>query len=203
MAKSMEQQRIRDNALHPYATSTIRVHARRLARLQVMPSMAHEDYEQELALDLWRRLAAYQPERASLPTYIDRVVRNRAARFFMTARSAAYRHERQALAVHTIDETAVTQRVEQDDLTTPAESFTDAADLRSDLARFTASLPPALQRCCAILQSGATGEAIRQHGLHRSSHYDALRRLRRRAHDAGLHEYLTRGPRQFASDLSK
>ena len=191
MAKSMEQQRTHNNVFHPYATTTIRVHARRLARLQVMPSMAHEDYEQELALDLWRRLAAYQPERASLGTYIDRIVRNRAARFFMTAKSAAYRHERQALAVYTIDENAVTPQAEPDDLTTPAETFTDAADLRRDLARFTASLPPALWRCCAILQSGATGEAIRQHGLHRSSHYDALSRLRNRAREAGLQEYLT------------
>ena len=191
MAKFMEQQRTREDVFHPYATTTIRIHSQRLARFQVMPSMAREDYEQELALDLWRRLAAYQPERASLPTYIDRVVRNRAARFFLTAKSAAYRQERQALAVYTIDESAVPPQVESEGPTTPPESFADAADLRRDLARFTASLPPALRRCCAILQSGATGEAIRQHGLHRSSHYDALRRLRKRAHDAGLHEYLT------------
>ena len=191
MAKSMEQQRTREDVFHAYATTTIRIHSQRLARLQVMPSMAREDYEQELVLDLWRRLAAYQPERASLTTYIDRVVRNRAARFFMSAKSAAYRHERQALAVHTIDENAVTPRVDPEGPTSCAETFTDAADLRRDLARFTATLPPALQRCCAILQSGATGEAIRQHGLHRSSHYDALRRLRSRARDAGLYEYLT------------
>ena len=187
----MDQQRTHNDVFHPYATTTIRVHARRLVRLQVMPSMDREDYEQELAFDLWRRLAAYQSERASLPTYIDRVVRNRAARFHTTAKAAAYRQERQALAVHTIDENAVTPQVESEGPTTPAESFTDAADLRRDLARFTASLPPALRRCCAILQSGATGEAIRQHGLHRSSHYDALRRLRKRARDAGLHEYLS------------
>jgi DNA-directed RNA polymerase specialized sigma24 family protein len=186
----MEQQRTPDDVFHPYATTTIRVHAQRLALSQVMPSMAREDYEQELLLDLWRRLAAYRPERAGLATFIDRVVRTRAARFHMTAKAVTYRHERRELLVRRIDENAVTQQPEPDDPTAPAESFTDAADLRRDLARFMASLPPALQRCCAILQSGATGEAIRQHGLHRSSHYDALRRLRRRAHDAGLHEYL-------------
>ncbi len=186
----MEQQPTRDDVFHPYATTAIRVHAQRLARSQVMPSMAREDYEQELSLDLWRRLAAYQPERAGLATFIDRVVRNRAARFHMTAKAAAYRHERLELFVRRRDENAVTPQPELDDPTAPAESFTDAAHLRHDMARFTASLPPALQRCCAILQSGATGEAIRQHGLHRSSHYDALRRLRRRAHDAGLHDYL-------------
>lgn len=187
----MEQQPTRDDVFHPYATTTIRVHAQRLARSQVMPSMAREDYEQELSLDLWRRLPAYQPERASLPTYIDRVVRNRAASFFMTAKAAAYRHERNGLLGRTIDENAVTPQVEPENPAAPVESFTDAADLRHDLARFMASLPAALQRCCAILASGSTGQAIRQNGLHRSSHYDALRRLRSRARDAGLHEYLS------------
>lgn len=187
----MEPQRTLDDVFHPYATTTIRIHAQRLARLRVMPSMDREDYEQELACDLLRRLAAFRPERASLATFVDRVVRNRAARFFMTAGAAAYRDERQALAVQTVDENAMTPQVEPEGPASRAETFTDAADLRRDLARFMASLSPALQRCCAILQDGATGEAIRQHGLHRSSHYDALRRLRSRARDAGLHEYLT------------
>jgi len=62
--------------------------------------------------------------------------------------------------------------------------------LRHDLTRFVASLPPALHRCLAILTSGSIGAAVRKENLHRSSYYEALDRLRRRARQAGLDEYL-------------
>lgn len=188
----MEQQRNQYDVLHPYATTTIRIHARCLARDQVIPGMAAEDYEQELAADLWRRLPTYDPKRASLPTFIDRLIRNRVAGFFAAARAAKRRHERELVA---FDES-------KDDAERAGGvktgnggwisvgNLADEVSLRHDVRRFKTNLPPALKRCCAILMSGSITEAISNYGLHSSSYYEGLGRLRRRALEAGLDAYL-------------
>ena len=186
----MEQHRNGYNVLPPCAISTIRVHAHCLTRAQVIPGMALEDYEQELAVDLWRRLPAYRAELASLATYIDRVVRNRVASFYAAARSAARRHERDALARTPADNSDPTRKLQSNDDWAIADQLTDQIGLRHDLARFVAAMPPALRRCCEIVMSGSGSDAVREHGLHRSSYYEALRRLRQRAPEAGLQEYL-------------
>jgi len=46
----------RYDGLDPQAIRTVRIHARRLARRNVIPDMETEDYEQELMLDLYRRI---------------------------------------------------------------------------------------------------------------------------------------------------
>ena len=80
-AALMEHLRNCYDAIHPYATQTIRIHAHRLARTTLIPGMTAADYEQQLALDLWRRLPVYDPKRAALATFIDRVVRRRVCDF--------------------------------------------------------------------------------------------------------------------------
>jgi hypothetical protein len=71
-----------------------------------------------------------------------------------------------------------------------ASNLADEVGRRHDVRRFETYLPPALKRCCAILMSGSITEAISRHGLHPSSYYDGLGRLRRRAREAGLDAYL-------------
>jgi hypothetical protein len=199
----MEQQRNRYDILHPYATTTIRIHAQRLARDRVIPGMAREDYEQELAADLWRRLPAYRAELASLATYIDRVVRNRVSGFHVAAQAAARRHEREALVHPPADEWELERgMVVGGELMVP-ERLPEEVSLRHDLARFIAALPPALHRCCVIVTSESIGKALRGHGLHPSTYYENLRRLRHRAREAGLHEYLASAPRKIARGPGK
>jgi DNA-directed RNA polymerase specialized sigma24 family protein len=190
MATPMEQQRNQYDVLHPYATTTIRVHARCLAREQVIPGMAAEDYEQELAADLWRRLPTYDPERASLPTFIDRLVRNRVAGFFAAAHAAKRQHERQLVAFDESKDDAERAGSVKTSSWVAASNLADEVGLRHDVRRFKSSLPSALQRCCAILMNGSITEAISKYGLHPSSYYDGLGRLRRRARGAGLDAYL-------------
>jgi len=188
----MEQQRNQYDVLHPYATTTIRIHARCLARDQVIPGMAREDYEQELAADLWRRLPTYDPQRASLPTFIDRLVRNRVAGFFAAARAAKRQHERDLVTFDdSKDDAERTGAVKTSNSSwISASNLADEVGLRHDVGRFKTNLPPALKRCCAILMSGSITEAIGKYGLHASSYYDGLGRLRRRAREAGLDAYL-------------
>jgi hypothetical protein len=188
----MEQQRNQYDVLHPYATTTIRIHARCLARDQVIPGMAAEDYEQELAADLWRRLPTYDPKRASLPTFIDRLVRNRVAGFFAAARAAKWRHERDLVAFdESKDDAERAGGVKTDNGDwISVGNLADEVGLRHDVGRFKTNLTPALKRCCAILMSGSITEAISKCRLHPSSYYDGLGRLRRRALEAGLDAYL-------------
>src|SRR5687768_16930328 len=171
-ARPMEQQRNLYDVLHPYATTTIRIHARRLARDQVIPGMAAEDYEQELAADLWRRLPIYDPDRASLPTFIDRLVRNRVASFFAAARTAKRRHERELVAFDESEDDAQRAGGVKTSSWVAASNLADEVGLRHDVRRFKTNLPPALKRCCAILMSGSITEAIGMHGLHPSSYYE-------------------------------
>jgi DNA-directed RNA polymerase specialized sigma24 family protein len=187
----MEQQRNQYDVLHPYATTTIRIHARCLARDQVIPGMAAEDYQQELAADLWRRLPTYNPQRASLPTFIDRLVRNRVAGFLAAARAAKRRHERELVAFEESKDDAERAAGVKTSSWAADSNLTDEAGLRHDVGRFKTNLPPALKRCCAILMSGSITEAISKYGLHPSSYYDGLGRLRRRALEAGLDAYLS------------
>jgi hypothetical protein len=186
----MEQQRNQYAILHPYATTIIRVHARCLAREQVIPGMAAEDYEQELAADLWRRLPTYDPDRASLRTFIDRLVRNRVAGFFAAARAAKRRHERELVALYESKCDAEHAGGVKISSWAAASNLADEVGLRHDVGRFKTSLSPALKRCCAILMSGSITEAISKHRLHPSSYYEGLGRLRRRALEAGLDAYL-------------
>ena len=155
----------------------------------MIPGMAAEDYEQELAADLWRRLPTYDPERASLATFIDRLVRNRVAGFFAAASAAKRRHERELISFDESKEDAGAGGVKTSSWT-GTSSLVDEVGLRHDVRQFKAGLPPALKRCCAILMSGSITEGISKHGLHPSSYYDGLGRLRRRALEAGLDAYL-------------
>jgi DNA-directed RNA polymerase specialized sigma24 family protein len=190
----MERLRSYYDVLHPYATQTIRFHAQRLARGTLFPGMTAEDHQQELALDLWRRLPAYDPERAGLATFIDRIVRRRVSDLITSAHTAARDGERQTMSLDSAEDGDGARLADQ--LSTSEALWAGPADLehevslRHDLKRFIATLPPALRRRCAILVSGSVGETIQKENLHHSSYYEALGRLRRRAREAGLHHYL-------------
>jgi RNA polymerase sigma-70 factor (ECF subfamily) len=190
----MERLRNCYDTIHPYATQAIRYHAQRLARGTLFPGMTAEDHQQELALDLWRRLPAYDPERAGLATFIDRTVQRRVCDLIASAHTAARRGERQTMSLDGADDgdgAGLTDQLSTvDGLWADAGNLEHELSLRHDLRRFVALLPPALRRCCAILMSGSVGEAIQKEKLHRSSYYEALGRLRRKAREAGLHDYL-------------
>jgi DNA-directed RNA polymerase specialized sigma24 family protein len=192
----MEHLRNCYDAIHPDATQTIRIHAHRLARATLIPGMTAADYEQQLALDLWRRLPVYDPKRAALATFIDRVVRRRACDFLTAAQTAARRAERQSVSLdgaaggEAHGEGPAARLSTADRLWGHADELEHDTGLRHDLGRFVAKLSPALKRCCAILTNSSIGEAVRKEGLHRSSHYEAVARLRRKAREAGLRDYL-------------
>ena len=92
----MERQN-RYDGLHPAAVSSIRYHAKRLARCNTVPGMGIGDYEQHLALQLLRRSDRYDDRRASFATFADRVVRNQSAS--LASPTEARSHEREMLSL--------------------------------------------------------------------------------------------------------
>lgn len=182
--------------LDPRVVANLRCVARRITRTGGVPGMDLEDLEQDLALDLWRRLPAYDPQRASLPTFADRVLNNRAAT--LTAASARIAAERRAVSLDAHDElgdTAVAGLVGIHSALLDDEAIA----LHLDVARFIDRLTPAQRRVCIILMQPSVAGAARALGMHRSTVYEMRERLRRLATEAGLGIYVTTPPRHFAS----
>ena len=186
------EQTTRDAVLAPRTLKHIRSTAKRLARSGRIRGMDAEDIAQDLFLDLWRRCPAFDPNRASFPTFADRIIAPRAAS--LTASTQQAQAERRQVGID--------DPVEGPDGCTLADTLPDPTapgeldhGLSLDLRRFVESLSPALQRCCAIVAAPNIRVAAAQAGTHRSSLYENARRLRKRADEAGLRIYVA-GPRQ-------
>lgn len=189
------EQTTRDAALAPRTLKHIRSTARRLARSGRTRGMDAEDIAQDLFLDLWRRCPAFDPSRASFPTFADRIIAHRAAS--LTAQTQRTQMERRQIRID--------DPVEGPDGCTLADTLPDTTapgeldhGLSLDLRRFIESLSPALQRCCAIMADPNIRSAAARVGTHRSSLYESARRLRRRAEESGLRIYLAE-PRQIST----
>jgi hypothetical protein len=149
--------------------------------------MDAEDIAQDLFLDLWRRCPAFDPSRASFPTFADRIIAHRAAS--LTASTPRMQLERRKIGFDDpIDGSDGGALV--DILSDPAAPGELEHGLVLDFRRFIEGLSPALQRCCAILAEPNIRLAATQAGTHRSSLYENARRLRRQAEAAGLKEYV-------------
>jgi DNA-directed RNA polymerase specialized sigma24 family protein len=193
------EQTIRDAVLAPRTLKHIRSTAKRLARSGRIRGMDAEDIAQDLFLDLWRRSPAFDPRRASFPTFADRIIAHRAAS--LTAQTQRAQIERREIRIDDPVEGA-DGRTLADILPDPAAPDELDHGLSLDLRRFIESLSPALQRCCAILAEPNIRSAAAQAGSHRSSLYENARRLRRRAEQAGLRIYLA-GPRQISTPAGR
>lgn len=188
------EQTTRDAAHAPRTLKHIRSTARRLARSGRTRGMDAEDIAQDLFLDLWRRCPAFDPSRASFPTFADRIIAHRAAS--LTASTPRMQLERRQIGFD--------DPIDGSDGGTLADILSDPAApgeldyaLALDFRRFIEGLSPALQRCCAILAEPNIRLAATQAGTHRSSLYENARRLRKRADEAGLGIYVA-GPRQVS-----
>ena len=187
----------RYDGIDPVIIGTIRFHARQLHRARAIPGMETVDYEQDLMLDVLRRLPRHDPSRAGISTFIDRVVRNRSASLFAAGRARAPSVDRTMVSLdEPLDDTGGGTRLadligEQSALWSEARpSGHELAEIRHDLRRFLSGLSPALRRCCGWLLADSIQAAAHDAGVHRSSIYDALSRLRRKAQVAGLEIYL-------------
>ena len=181
----MESQN-RYDGVDAYAVIKIRYQARRLALSRALHPSDLEDLEQELMLDLLRRLPAFDPSKASRNSFIARLVENHAATLIKAAlagkRGAAIPHESLQATIH---EEAGDPIALGD--TIPAEAglwapsgrgWDEAIALRHDLAQAIRRLSPRLVSLCGRLATGTVTEVSRATGMSRPAIYDAIAKLR-------------------------
>ena len=172
--------------------ASVRHHARR-ARGR-LPGLDLEDLEQELMLHAHRRMSSYDPARADLWTYVDRVLSNFLANL---AKAASAKSRGSGISAISLDD----PNLERDSEAIAAitynggsrePSWCEYIHLRQDLHRVLHSLPQHLQDCCHRLTENSVTEAARRSGLARGSIYSRMATLKRAFAAAGLDVYLAR-----------
>jgi hypothetical protein len=124
----------KDFVLTNYARNLIQVKARQLCRRREFLPADQADLQQELWLMLCERADAFDPAKASLDTFIDRVVNTAVGVILRNRqrRDGAYRHERELLQVAAWEALRVTERlVEFERPLVAAGEVSQAVELRS------------------------------------------------------------------------
>jgi RNA polymerase sigma-70 factor, ECF subfamily len=187
----------RYDGVEAYAVTKIRFQARQLARTRVLAASDVEDIEQNLMLDLLKRMPAFDPSKSSKNTFIARVVENHAATLIKAAlaekRGAAITHE----SLHSVIHDGVGEPIELGD-TIPTErglwntterDWDEVIDLRHDLIHAMGGLPPDLVTLCRRLSVGTVTEVSRATGMSRSSIYDGIAKIRAVLKETGFSNY--------------
>jgi len=187
--------------LDDYAVRLIRHKARQLVRRPDFSESDRQDIEQELVLDLLRRLPKYRPERAQRSTFIARVIEHKIASLLHDRRAqkrGGGRRTRSLSDEGTDDDGKAVElgdTVSEDDYfrRTGAQPLcaAHACDLCMDVEAIVAHLPPRLRKLCHLLKSMPMADAARELSVPRTTLYDDVGKVREIFEDAGLQRFLS------------
>jgi RNA polymerase sigma-70 factor (ECF subfamily) len=187
-----------------YAVRLIKNKARQLIGLAGFTESDREDIEQEMLLDLLRRLPKFDPRRAQRSTFIARIIEHKIATLIEAQEAAVRDYRKRAFSLNeemkdgdgatvergdTFDQDCYLRRTDQ-----VSNSTCLAHDLSIDLRVFLAALPPELRTLCEQLAGESVADLVRRTGTPRSTIYESIKKLRRLLEDAGLDEYLRSAP---------
>jgi len=182
-----------------YAEKLIGIEARKLVGRAGITRSEIEDLRQDLRLHLWRRLPMFDPRRAKYETFVDRIVRHRAATIVEFRKAARRSHLRCQCSLNegitaqdgeTIERASMVDEEAGRRRLGAANRSSQETDLALDVAAFISSLPADLRDLCLRLRSRSPTEVAIELGIPRGSLYRTLRELRRRLEEAGLEKYL-------------
>lgn len=188
----------------------INIRAARLAYSGAAPGLDAEDIAQELREEVLRRADLFDPERACFDTFVDRIIKNRIADLARLSQAS-----KASRKTHSFDTPILTHDGQEgltlaDTLseTSPAFGADDfaaahGAGLKSDVAKFLASLCPTSRRIAIAVSQGSVADAAHSMGLHRSTIYERLSVIRTAAIAMGLDGYFETTPRQFEARVGK
>ena len=189
-----------DDGIDPYAAGLIRFKARQLVGKAGFTASDREDIEQELTLDLLRRLPKYNPKRAQLNTFIARVVEHRLASLIEAQKAGIRDYRRCRCSLNERFEDADGRSVErletfdQEDylVRTGAQSrpSEELNRLAVDVATVLEGLPRELGELCRRLKAETVTEISRDTGVPRGTIYESIKKLREIFEDVGLKDYL-------------
>jgi len=183
-----------------YAVQLIKYKARQLVGRVGFTESDRDDLEQELMLDLLRRLPKYNPDRAQRNTFIARVVEHKIATIIESQKAGMrdYRLCRCSLNDRFEDEEGGSiermETIDQEDYLRRTGKLSRTADelraLTIDVRKAMEQLPPELRRLCQRLETETVTEISRETGIPRGTIYESIKKLRAIFEDAGLRDYL-------------
>lgn len=152
---------------YPLAVRAAQVRSAAAVATSGVPVHDREDLEQEMVLGVWRALPRYDPSRASLRTFIERVIANRFA--------SLLRARRRQLKVESFEGQNLGTR-----------DGIPALEFRTDVQRVVGSLAERDRRLVLRMMAHSPTEASRSLGISRSTVYARIRRIRFVFQEAGL-----------------
>ena len=144
--------------LTPFEVSNVRHRARCLAQKPDLGHLALEDIEQELFAHILEKRACFDPERASWPTFVDRVLLTKTLDMLASVR-AAKRHCGPPVPLDEIE------------LVDPLNLDQKAADIRIDLSRRTELLPHQQAELLCALRENTMSEIAEETGVPKTTLY--------------------------------
>ncbi|MBF0339492.1 MAG: sigma-70 family RNA polymerase sigma factor [Magnetococcales bacterium] len=173
------------HGIHPYAVSTVRHHARRLVRSPGFLPADVEDIEQELMLDMHRRLARFDDSKAGVRTFIARVVVNHVATMLEGLRQVR-NGDIEMISLHEtvhdgdgmVSELIDTISSSQSPWFTHGLPWHESIDLQTDVSRLLARLPPSLRWLAERLMEETISELSTATGTPRHMLYVAVEKIR-------------------------
>jgi len=184
--------------INEYAQKLIKRTARTLVGKAGLTKSDIEDIEQELTLELLKRLPKFDPARAALNTFITAVIRMHAAKILETRSWGIrdYRREEFSLNEEVRDgEGDTTERGdligrEEHDRRLGGRSERDRHDMVLDVDAVLSRLPEDTRKLCELVKTMTAPEAARRLGIPESTAYKQLADLRETFRKAGLDDYL-------------
>jgi RNA polymerase sigma-70 factor (ECF subfamily) len=155
------------NDAYPLARRAAQVHAAAAVTSAALADEDRRDLEQEGLLAFWRSLPYFEPSKASIRTFAERVVANK-----IQSESRARRANRR---------TPVSMKVPS-----YSEHLGASVELRIDVERVVAGLADAERRLALLLADYSPAEASRILRKSRSTVYERIRRIRVAFSVAGL-----------------
>lgn len=179
----------------------IHIRAVRLARSGTVPGLDVDDIEQELRLDLIRRVHKFDPTKSSFDTFADRIVANRIATLASATRATRAERAMQSLHSHVGEDEAdggltLSDVLPETAAIDPVGEFALAhgPGVRGDVAKLLGALCPSSRRVAIALTHLSVAEAARALKVHRSTIYTRLSVIRRTAQSLGLEGYFDAAP---------
>ena len=168
----------RYEGFNEYTQKQIRIVASRVARSYGFKQHEQLDIEQELAMHLRSKLPSYDANRASVRTFVERVLEHKAIDLITERRARKRGACVTTLSLDDLDEDG-TSSIRSNTLLDPTTiALEDFLNLRMDVERIVTSLPSDLRKLCVHLLTCNVTEIARTTGASRSAVYGSIHKLR-------------------------
>ena len=202
--------------LPDYIRTLIRITAQKMKGKCRFTESDMNDIEQTISLEVVRRRSKFDPSRAQENTFLARLVKHAVADIIekRKASNRDYRREEGSLDEWVLDETGewtlrgntITEENGRRHLGVSGRSPEELRDLSIDVRAALNALPKSLQPICRHIMLGHSArETAKACGVHHSTVYEAIRRIRQAFIRAGLEQYLPpkKSGRQFCACTGK